>query len=387
MKVLETDYSLKDRIRKLLETFAATIILLATVIFLTVAKADNKLSANDLTEGGHLETDSGAYFLAEWWYLNGKLELEAADGEKRSVGWLSVMGHQESPSITDGNIQLSHLLKFSALYHEDGTNRFVYNETFIPRSDIYNTIGIHKPYLMFHYPGTPSTFFGSASTGYTVNDELENIDFAIFFKPRVEKTMEQTEAPLNFTTYEYANGKIGGTITIDGKQYIIKKGNAYFDHMVPTAEVPWPIKMSGWSWAEVTTPRYQAVIYAIRSLADGSAGYTYKHLTLIDLKTGDVTADFHGDEVEIIESDWIEEMTFGVARPQSVTYKAGEFEVSVYADNVTIFDRTTPDLIGFVDFMAFQQRGATIRRDYRTFHGSAFYEYLVSDVGAASAAE
>jgi hypothetical protein len=345
----------------------------------------NKLSTSDLTEGGHLGTDSGAFSFAEWWYLNGKLELEAEDGEKRSVGWFSTMGHQDSPSITDGNIQLSHLFKFSALYNEDGTNHFVYTDTYIPRSAVNNFIGIHKAYLLFHYPDTPSAFFGSAATGYTVNDQLENIKFSMFFKPQVNKTLEQAGTPLQFTTCVYANGKIGGTITIDGKQFFVKKGNAYFDHMIPTADIPWPMKMNGWSWAEVTTQRYQAVIYAIRSLDDGFKEYSYKHLTLIDLENGEVVAEFHNEEVEIIEGDWKEETTYGVSRPQSVTYKAGKFEASVFADSTATLDRNIPGLIGFVNFMAYQKKGATVKRNDRTFSGSAFYEYLVSDKGAVSA--
>ncbi|CAB1059257.1 hypothetical protein D1BOALGB6SA_4015 [Olavius sp. associated proteobacterium Delta 1] len=339
--------------------------------------------SNDLTEGGHLETDSGAFSFAEWWYLNGKLELEAEDGEKRSVGWFSTMGHQESPSITDGNIQLSHLFKFSALYNEDGTNHIVYNDTYIPRSAVSNFIGIHKAYLLFHYPNTPSVFFGSAATSYTVNDQLEIIEFSMFFKPQVNKTLEQARTPLKFTTYEYANGKIGGSITIGGKQFFVKRGNAYFDHMIPTADIPWPMKMNGWSWAEVTTPRYQAVIYAVRSLDDGFEAYTYKHLTLLDRKTGEVVTEFHDEQVEIIEGDWKEETTYGVSRPQSVTYKAGKFEVSVFADNTATLDRNLPGLNGFVNFMAFQKKGATIKRNDRTFSGSAFYEYLVSDKARA----
>lgn len=145
-----------------------------------------------------------------------------------------------------------------------------------------------------------------------------------------------------------------------------------------------PMQMNGWSWAEVTTRRYQAIIYAIRSLADGFAGYSYKHLTLIDRRTGQVEAEFYGDDVEIIEADWTPEKAFGVRRPASVAYRAGDFEVSVYADNVATFDATSPDLVGFVDFMAFQLRGATITRNNRTFSGNAFYEYLVSDMGLAS---
>lgn len=352
----------------------------------SAAYAGNTLSANDLTEGGHLETDTGAHFLAEWWYLNGHLQLEAQDGEKRSVGWFAVMGHQESPLIDLGSGQLSHILKFSALYDEDGTNHFVYNDTYIPRAEIYNTIGIHKPYLMIHFPQSSSVFFGAAATGYTVNDQLNDIDFTMFFKPDVEKTLDQSEAPLNFTTYEYANGNIGGTITLDGKQYFVKKGNAYFDHMIPTTfeDVPWPVKMNGWSWAEVTTKRYQAVIYAIRSLADGFDAYSYKHLTIIDRDTGEVKDEFDGNEVQIIEGDDYYEPAFGVSRPQRVTYKAGDYEVSVYADAVVDFDRTSPlDLSGFVDFMAYQRHGASIKRNYRTYRGNAFYEYLVSDAGAA----
>lgn len=336
---------------------------------------------NDLTEGGHLETDSGAFSLAEWWYLNGQLELEAEDGEKRSVGWFSTMGHQESPSITDGNRQLSHLFKFAALYAEDGTHRFVYDDVYIPRSTIDNAIGIHKTYLLFHYPDTSSAFFGSAATGYTVNDQLDNIEFTMFFKPRVKKTQEQVTVPLQFTTYEYAGGKIWGTLTIDGKQFWVKRGNAYFDHMIPAADAPWPMKINGWSWAEVTTPQYVAVIYAVRSLDDGFDAYTYKHLTVLDRKTGAVAAEFYNEEVEIIEGDWKEETAHGVSRPRSVAYKAGEFKVSVSADNTATLDRSLPGLLGFVNFMAFQKKGATIERGDRTFRGSAFYEYLVSDMG------
>lgn len=371
-----------------IKSFISVSVIITLVVFLvstlSVSYAENQLSANDLTEGGHLETDMGAFFLAEWWYINGHLQLEAQDGEQRSVGWFAVMGHQESPSITDGTIQLSHMLKFSALYNEDGTSHFVYNDTYIPRSAINNTIGIHKPYLMFHYPNSPSTFFGAASTGYTVNDQLNDIEFSLFFKPSVQKNLDQSEAPLNFTAYEYANGRIGGTLNIDGKQFVVKRGNAYLDHMIPSADIPWPMKMNGWSWSEITTRRYQVVIYATRSLEDGFAAYSYKHLTIINQKTGKVENVFSGDKVEIIEADWLEEPTFGVSRPQSVTYKAGIYEVSVYADNVVNFDRTSPDLIGFVDFMAYQQRGATIKRNNKTYYGNAFYEYLVSDMGVAS---
>jgi hypothetical protein len=360
-----------------------SLLLLAVASF---AYADNKLSANDLTEGGNLESDTGANFLAEWWYLNGHLQLEAEDGEKRAVGWFAVMGHQESPLINDGmGNQLSHMLKFSALYDEDGTNHFVYNETFIPRSFLEYAIGIHKPYLAYHFPMTSSTFFGAASTGYTVNDQLNGINFTMFFKPGVEKTVDQSEAPLNFTTYEYGNGKIGGTITLDGKQFFVKKGNAYFDHMIPTSpDTPWPTKMNGWSWAEITTHKYQAVIYAIRSLEDGFDAYSYKHLTIINQDTGEVEAEFSDDDVEIIESDWVEEPAFGVYRPQSVTYRAGNYEVSVHADQKVNFDRTSQEHIGFVDFMAYQPQGAAIKHGNKTHHGNAFYEYLVSDAGAAN---
>lgn len=363
---------------------AAVWVLMILGSYVPLTNAHNRLSSNDLTEGGHLETDTGAPFLAEWWYLNGKLELEAEDGEQRSVGWFAVMGHQESPSITDGNIQLSQMLKFSALYNEDGTSHFSQTSTFVPRSVVQNFIGIHSPYLMFHYPNSPWTFFGAASTGYTINDTLDDIDVTIFFKPRVVKTVEKTDAPLSFTTYEYGNGIIGGTITINGKEFLVKRGNAYFDHMIPTAKGPWPMEMNGWSWAEVTTRRYQAIIYAIRSLADGFSRYSYKHLTFINRRTGRVEAEFYGDDVEIIEDDWTPETSFGVSRPATVVYRAGDFEVSVHADNVATFDATSPDMVGFVDFMAFQRWGATITRNHRTFSGNAFYEYLVSDLGLAS---
>jgi len=339
-------------------------------------------SYNDISEGGQLETDHNAFFLAEWWYLNGSLQLEAEDGEQRSVGWFSVVGHQESPMFNDGELQLSHLLKFGALYDEDGSYVFDYDETFIPNFMITQSIGIHKPYLMFHFPQTESVFFGSAQTGYTVNNSLGDVNYSVSFKPKVEKTLELAETPLTFTTHEYAFGEIGGSITIQGKQYFIKDGNAYFDHMIPVAGQPWPMKMHGWSWSEVTTDRYQAVVYAIRSLDDKQTDYSYKHLTIIDLKKNKVVGDFHGDDVTISESDWISEAEYGLSRPQSVTYTAGKFEVSVYSDNVAVFDRRNPNLIGFLDFMAYQTTGAVIKRNNHRYEGDAFYEYLVSDLGA-----
>ncbi len=39
----------------------------------------------DINEGGHLDTDYGTMFMAEWWYLNGSATLVGERGERRKV--------------------------------------------------------------------------------------------------------------------------------------------------------------------------------------------------------------------------------------------------------------------------------------------------------------
>ncbi|HEY9204416.1 MAG TPA: hypothetical protein VIO58_00725 [Candidatus Methanoperedens sp.] len=83
----------------------------------------------DFTEGGHLETDYGVNFMAEWWYLNGKATLIASDGEKKDMGFFVVLAHQESLLFKG----VSHMLTFNGLYFGNGATAFDYNETYVPK--------------------------------------------------------------------------------------------------------------------------------------------------------------------------------------------------------------------------------------------------------------
>jgi len=74
-------------------TMSILLVMMCVVPFGTQAKPA------DFTEGGHLETNFGVNFMAEWWYLNGEARLVASHGEKRDLGFFVVMAHQESPMI------------------------------------------------------------------------------------------------------------------------------------------------------------------------------------------------------------------------------------------------------------------------------------------------
>jgi len=144
--------------------------------------------------------------------------------------------------------------------------------------------------------------------------------------------------------------------------------------------------MHGWSWFEVTTKKYQAVAYAVRSLDDGYDNYTYKHLTLLNKHNGKVLAEYSGDNITIIEPEpyWIIEGDYSRKRPSMVTFLTSDLNITLNAENVINFNQSDPDPtnpIGFVDFMAFQPDGATIQYKGNMEEGSAFYEYLVSDLG------
>ncbi|WP_269850995.1 hypothetical protein [Methanosarcina horonobensis] len=111
---------------------------------------------------------------------------------------------------------------------------------------------------------------------------------------------------MNFTTYEHAYGKLGGSVVLDGKEYRVTQTDGYFDHMIPYTpdQTTWEMEMHGWSWSEVTTDRYQTIFYGVRSIDDGYENYTYKHLTLINKHTGKVIAEYSGDEVSVDEEEW-----------------------------------------------------------------------------------
>jgi hypothetical protein len=339
----------------------------------------------DFTEGGHLETDFGANLIAEWWYLNGKIRLVASDGEVKDAGFFVVMAHQESPLIAGpGGVQLSHLLTFSTLYPDGEAPTFFYTETYVPQTTISHFVSLHTPYVYYVYPGGAQRYYGSALTGYSLNYKSDDMAADLIFLPRTVKTIDQAEQPLNFVTYEHSYGTLSGSIVLNNKTYTVKRGEGYMDHMIPSSDKPWPMDMHGWSWSEVTTRDYQAVAYAVRSLNDSYGNYSYKHLTLLNRHNGRVIAEYSGDQVTVIETDWMDEGEFNRKRPATVTYVTSEWNVTVNAESVAYFNQTLPGDAGFVDFMAFEPDSATItRKNWNVVQkGSAFNEYLVSDLGA-----
>ncbi len=335
----------------------------------------------DYTEGGHLETDFGAGFMAEWWYLNGDVRLVASDGEKIDGALHVVLAHQESPQMNQDGMQLSHMLTFYGLHFDDGTANIGLNETYILNTSVSDYIALNTPYVDYTYPDGVKRLYGSAIPGYNLEYTFDNVTMDLFFQTNVDKTIDESRQPLNFTTYEHSYGTLHGSIIIDGKKYTITKGEGYFDHMIPVSDIPWPMDMHGWSWFEVTTKDYQAVAYATRSLSDGYDNYSYKHLTLLNKHNGKVLEEYSTEEITITEDYWINETEFNRKRPNMVTFSTPNLNVTVNASSVVDLNMSRPDKIGFVDFMAFQPENATIQYNGDVETGSAFYEYLVSDWG------
>jgi len=97
-----------------------------------------------------------------------------------------------------------------------------------------------------------------------------------------------------------------------------------------------------------------------------------------------VLAEYSGDDIIIIEPDWIEEEDYNRERPSMVTFLTSDLNVTLDAETVINFVQSDPNPanpIGFVDFMAFQPDSATIQYNGNIEEGSAFSEYLVSDMG------
>ena len=334
----------------------------------------------DYTEGGHLETDFDAGFMAEWWYLNGDVRLVASDGEKRDGALHVVLAHQESPLLDQGSGQPSHMLTFYGLHFDDGTSNIGLDEIYIPYVNISNYVALNTPYVDYTYPDGVKRLYGSAIPGYNLEYTFDNVTMDLFFQTNVDKTIDESSQPLNFTAYEHSYGTLHGSIILDGKKYTVTKGEGYFDHMIPVSDIPWPMDMHGWSWFEVTTKDYQAIAYATRSLADGYDNYSYKHLTLLNKHNGKVLEEYSTDEITITEEDWIDETNFNRKRPNMVTFSTSNIDVIVNAKTVVDLNMSRP-VIGFVDFMAFQPKNAVIQYNGDVETGSAFYEYLVSDLG------
>ena len=343
----------------------------------------------DFTEGGHLETDLGVNFMAEWWYLNGDARLVASDGEKRDIGFFVIMAHQESPMFVISGTQLSQLFAVYGIYFDNGTTIFDCTEAYVPRTDVGDYIALGTPYVDYTYPDPYDLkrFYGSALQGYNLDYTSDDIVMDLFFQTNIDKTVDQADQPLNFTTYEHSYGTLHGSIILDGKRYTVTQAEGYMDHMIPIGDRPlpmctWPMSMHGWSWFEVTTKKYQAVAYAVRSLNDNYENYTYKHLTLLNKHNGKVLAEYSGDAITITETGWIDETVYNRKRPSVVTFSTSYLNITLDAETVIYFDKSDPIYAtGFVDFMAFQPDSATIQYKGNIEEGSAFYEYLVSDMG------
>ena len=348
---------------------------------------------SDFTEGGHYDTDYGANFMSEWWYQNGDMRLVSEDGEKRKLAFFIVVTHQESPTIfydSELETQFSNMATFYGLYPYGEPVAHNFTQTFVPRSDIENYIGFHLPYLDYTFPEGSRKIYGSSSEGYCLDYLYDNLQLDLVFKPRVGDTVDSAEDPVSFTTYESAYGKLEGTVVLDGKEYTVTQADGYFDHMIPyTTTLPvWEMEMHGWSWSELTTDNYQTILYAVRGLEDGYDNCTYRHLTLIDKNTGKVIAEYSGDELDIVETEWVnlDVKNVSVRRPGALNVTAPGLCINVEAQSVVQFDAASypGDLVGFIDFMAFQPCTASIEYEGDIEHGSAFYEYMITDWGAST---
>lgn len=357
------------------------------------SKNSNNVAVLDYTEGGHDDTDFNANFMSEWWYQNGDLRLVAKDGEQKKIAFFVVMAHQESPEFVDpdSGTQLSYLSTFYGFYPYGEAATHNFTRTLVPRSGIENYIEFHVPYLNFAYPDGLKRFYGSGSKGYMLNYSFDDMQLNLFFKPHVKKTVDSAVEPVNFTTYEYAYGKLRGSVVLDGKKYRVMQNDGYFDHMIPYTpdQATWQMETHGWSWSEVTAGKYQTIFYGVRSIDDGYDGYTYKHLTLINKHTGKVIAEYSGDEISVDEEEWVNTVVKDrtVKRPSKLEISTSNLNISMNAQSVVQLDDTSlpgGQPVGFVDFMAFQPDNATIKYRKNLERGSAFYEYMVTDPGISA---
>ena len=376
------------------QSLVIALLIFASVLFSSQISSAIQL---DYTEGGHLDTDFvDAKFMAEWWYLNGKLELISPSDEIKTIGVFIVMAHQESPMLVVAEIHVSHMLTFCGLYPENGEPTIHYDNAFIPRNLLKDFVGIHKPYVKYRYPkGPKKTLKGNAQLGYYLNYTAYNIKMNLYFKPKVVKTIDEAAFPLNFTTYERAYGEIFGSVILNEELYKVIgfKSEGYMDHMIPfstSEDTTWPMEMNGWNWFEVTTKDYQAIFYGIRGLEDGFDTYSYKHLTLLSRDNGIVLDEYEGNEIIIDETDWVNDtagfLSIPIERPTKVILEIIDDDTKIKV-NAGLVNRFDPDNLdnsptSFVDFMGYEPGNAEITFDGETQTGSSFFEYLVSDFGA-----
>ncbi len=149
-----------------------------------------------INEGGHLDTDYGTMFMAEWWYLNGSATLEGEHGERRKVRFFAAVAHQESPQlVTPDGGRLSQLLHFFAFYPDNGPPVFKYDETYLPQAILTNYIAIHTPYVSYAYPDGTTKLHGTGESAYHLTQNWGNIGLNVTLHPRVDQTIDQAHAP------------------------------------------------------------------------------------------------------------------------------------------------------------------------------------------------
>jgi hypothetical protein len=379
MKILNR----KSNRKILLGIIISSLLLVMFSVSTSAESSESRAKIADFTEGGHLEKDFGVDFLAEWWYLNGEAKLVGPNGEKRDIAFFVVLAHHESPYILspDGT-QLSQLITFYGFYFDDDTTISNYINTYVPQINVDNYIALNTPFVDYMYPDGSKKFYGSSLQGYNLNYTFDDIKMDLFFQTNIDKTVDQAAEPLNFISYEYPYGTLHGSIILDGKKYRVTRAKGYMDHMITMSSGPWPMDMHGWNCIGVTTKNYVIIAYSIRGLEEGYDDYSYKHLTLLNKHNGKVLAEYSADEIDIVEADWIDEDEFNRKRPSTVVLSTSDLIVTINAENVINLDRSDlTTATGFIDFMAYQPNGAKIQYNGNIEKGSAFYEYLVTDMG------
>jgi len=79
------------------------------------------------------------------------------------------------------------------------------------------------------YPDGLKRFYGSALPGYNLNYISEDMTMDLFFQTNIDKTIDQADKPLNFTTYERSYGTLHGSIFSDCKRYTVTHAKGYMD--------------------------------------------------------------------------------------------------------------------------------------------------------------
>ncbi len=103
---------------------------------------------------------------------------------------------------------------------------------------------------------------------------------------------------------------------------------------------------------------------------------------MLNKRNGKILAEYSGDEITITETGWINETDYNRKRPSVVVFSTPDLNVTVNPETVVYYNQSDPaNTIGFVDFMAYQPDGAAIQYHSDIEEGSAFHEYLVTDMG------